>query len=210
MRCFADSVLGMPMRGHRVQHLALQVRLVDDVGVHDRDRADARRGQVQAGRRAEAAGADQQHLRVEQLQLAGLADLGDQRVARVAGALRLARARAARSRGSRLLPAAEAAGERGDVLVAELLERARGEGRARARLAADRRWAVARSGTSAPMRDSRLPRGMCTEPSIAPWSNSSGSRTSMSTGGSSEARRAAASAALISWICVFTSARRSW
>ena len=36
-----------------------------------------------------------------------------------------------------LLPAAEAAGERGDVLVAELLERAGGERRARTRLAGD-------------------------------------------------------------------------
>ena len=59
-----------------VQDLALQVRLVDDVHVDDAERADARGREVQRGRRAEAAGAEQQHLGVEQLQLALLADLG--------------------------------------------------------------------------------------------------------------------------------------
>ena len=67
--------------------LALEVRLVDDVGVDDPEAADARRREVERRGRAEAAGADQQHLRVEQLQLALLADLGDQQVARVAAAL---------------------------------------------------------------------------------------------------------------------------
>ena len=71
------------------------------------------------------------------MQLPGLADLGDQRVARVARALlRVEHARRA-PREAVLLPAAEAAGERRDVLVAELLERARGERRARARLAGE-------------------------------------------------------------------------
>ena len=53
-----------------VQDLALQVRGVDDVHVDDADRADAGRGEVQRGGRAEAAGAEQQHLGVEQLALA--------------------------------------------------------------------------------------------------------------------------------------------
>ena len=85
MRCLAESTLASPIDGHRVQHLALQVRLVDHVGVDDRDRPDAGRGQVEAGRRAEAAGADEQDVRVEQLQLPGLADLGNQRVAASSG-----------------------------------------------------------------------------------------------------------------------------
>src|SRR6185295_17887343 len=90
-----------------------------------------------ARRGAEAAGAHEQHRRVEQLQLPGLADLGDQRVAGVARAL-LRAEHARRAPGEAvLLPAAEATGERGDVLVPELLERARGEGRARTRLAGD-------------------------------------------------------------------------
>ena len=50
-------------------------------------RADAGGGQVERGRRAEPAGAEQQHLGVEQLQLALLADLGQQQVALVAVAL---------------------------------------------------------------------------------------------------------------------------
>ena len=48
---------------------------------------DARGGEVQRGRRAEAAGAEQQHLGVEQLLLALDADLRQQEVARVALAL---------------------------------------------------------------------------------------------------------------------------
>ena len=70
-----------------MQHLALEVGLVHDVVVDDPEPADAGRGEVERRRRAEPAGADQQHARVEQLQLAGLADLGDQDVTAVALAL---------------------------------------------------------------------------------------------------------------------------
>ena len=45
---------------------------------------DAGRGEVERGRRAEPAGADEQRLRAEQLRLALGADLGDQQVAAVA------------------------------------------------------------------------------------------------------------------------------
>ena len=72
---------------HVVQDLALQVRLVDDVHVDDADRADAGRREVHRRRRAEPAGAEQQHLGVEQLELALLAHLGQQEVALVAVAL---------------------------------------------------------------------------------------------------------------------------
>ena len=71
----------------RVDDLALEVRQVDDVVVDDADRADARGGEVQRGRRAEPAGAEQQDLRVEQLLLALGADLGHEHVAAVALAL---------------------------------------------------------------------------------------------------------------------------
>ena len=67
-----------------VDHLALEVRLVDHVVVDDAERPDSGRREVERRRRAEAARADQQHLRVEQLLLALEADLGDQQVARVA------------------------------------------------------------------------------------------------------------------------------
>ena len=71
----------------RVDDLALEVGDVDHVVVDDAERPDAGGGEVERGRRAEAAGAEQQHLGVEQLLLALDADLGEQEVARVALAL---------------------------------------------------------------------------------------------------------------------------
>ena len=67
-----------------VQDLALQVGAVDDVHIDDAERADTRRRQVQARRAAEAAGAEQQHLGIEQLHLTFLAHLGQQQMALVA------------------------------------------------------------------------------------------------------------------------------
>ena len=112
--------------------LALQVRVVDDVGVDDAERADAGCGEVERRRRAEPAGADEEHAAAEQPLLAGLADLGDQQMPRVAAAL-VGRERAGRlDREAVSLPVREAAGERGDVLVAEVLQRLGGERGARA------------------------------------------------------------------------------
>ena len=85
-----------------VDHLALEVGKVDHVVVDDPERADAGGGEVQRGRRAEPAGAEQQHLGVEQLLLALDPDLGQQQMARVAVALlggQGARAARPRSRG---------------------------------------------------------------------------------------------------------------
>ena len=65
--------------------LTLEIRVVDDVGVDDAERADAGGGEVERRRRAEPAGTDQEHARVEQLLLPLLADLGNQDVAGVAG-----------------------------------------------------------------------------------------------------------------------------
>ncbi len=65
----------------RVHDLALQVRVVDDVGVDDAEGSDARRREVERRGRAEAARADQEDAGVEQLLLADLADLGNQNVA---------------------------------------------------------------------------------------------------------------------------------
>src|SRR5437667_12560385 len=110
--------------------MALEVRLVDDVRVDDPEPADARGSEVERCGRAEPAGADEQDLRLEQLELALLADLRDQEVPAVAGApLRVERA-VDLGRKAVPLPVGEAAGERADVLVAELAERARGERRA--------------------------------------------------------------------------------
>jgi hypothetical protein len=117
--------------------MALQVRLVDDVGVDDADMPDARGREVERRRGAEAARAEQQDLRVEQLQLSRLADLGDQCVTRVARAL-------LRGEGARrcdvvavALPVDEPAGERHRPLVAELLQALRRERGALARRAVE-------------------------------------------------------------------------
>src|SRR3954452_24383579 len=90
----------------------------------------ARRGGGRGGG-AETAGAEQQHLGVEQLLLALDADLGQQEVARVALAL-LGRERLRDvDLVAAVLPQRDAAGHRLDVLVAELLlERVGGERRA--------------------------------------------------------------------------------
>jgi hypothetical protein len=48
-----------------VRDLALEVRLVDDVRVHDPEPPDARGRQVQRRRRAQPARADQENPRVE-------------------------------------------------------------------------------------------------------------------------------------------------
>ena len=70
-----------------VEDLALEVRLVDDVHVDDADRADACRRQVERGGRTEAARAEQEHPRVEQLLLPGDVDLGEEDVPLVPVAL---------------------------------------------------------------------------------------------------------------------------
>ena len=64
-----------------MQHPPLEVRLVDHVVVHDPEPSDAGRREVERRGGAQPTGADQQHARLEQLQLAHLADLGDQDVA---------------------------------------------------------------------------------------------------------------------------------
>ena len=178
----ADAVGG-------VDDLALQVRVVDDVRVDDPERADAGRREVERRGRAEAAGADQEHLRREQPSWPGLADLGDQDVPAVAAALVGVEDRRRLPGVAVLLPAREAARERRDVLVAELASALV----ANAERAPD--WhvtitGVARSGTTLSMRDSSKPRGTCTEPGIAPCSYSSSSRTSISTGASAPASSA--------------------
>ena len=71
----------------RVDHLALQVRIVDDVGVDNPERADSRSGEVKRGGRTETAGANQEDLRIEELALPLFAHLRDQEMPAVAPAL---------------------------------------------------------------------------------------------------------------------------
>ena len=58
-----------------VEDLSLQVAEVDDVVVDEADGADARQRQVERHRRAEPAGADDQHPGCHELALADAADL---------------------------------------------------------------------------------------------------------------------------------------
>src|SRR5205823_13565909 len=106
------------------------------------------RGGVERGRRAEAAGADQQDPRLQQLQLAFLADLRDQQVTAVARALLgPERAGGDLERKAMPLPVVDTTGERDDVLVAELLQRLGREYRAVAgRAVGDDRRVAARDG----------------------------------------------------------------
>ena len=70
--------------GGRVDHLPLQVRQRHRVVVDDADRADARRRQVLEQRRAEPAGADDEHPRRLQLGLTGPANIAQDQVAGIA------------------------------------------------------------------------------------------------------------------------------
>ena len=129
MRLLGGVDLGDAHALRRVDHLALQVRQVDLVVVDDAERADAGRGEVQGRGRAEPSGAQQQHLRVEQLLLALDADLRDQQVPGVAVALFGAHRPGHLDLVAAVLPQGDAAGHRAHVLVTEILDhRARGVG----------------------------------------------------------------------------------
>ena len=106
-----------------VQQLPLQVREVDDVEVDEADRADAGEREVDRHRRAEPAGAHDQHLRVAQLALPDRSDLRHDDVPRVAHRL-VGRERHARGGGAAVAGAIRRpAGQRRDhrhlVTVAE-------------------------------------------------------------------------------------------
>src|SRR5439155_2827592 len=115
----------------RVENLTLQVREVDHVHVDEADRPHARGGEVEGRRRAETAGADAEHLGVEELRLARLAHFGKQEVAAVADLL-LGGELPVRGHGQTLvLPGREPTAHRRHLRVAELLEDAPGEQGAR-------------------------------------------------------------------------------
>jgi hypothetical protein len=136
----ADAVIG-------VEDLALEVRHVDDVEIDDSDRADAGRRQVEAGRRAQPARADEQDLRVEELRLALGPDLRDEEVAAVALLLVVGQDRRHRPRQPGRLPALESARHRAHVPVAERAqELARKERADAARAVDDHGLVVVRDG----------------------------------------------------------------
>ena len=67
--------------GRAVQDLALQVGDVDHVGIDNAERPNARRGQIQARRATQSAGADEQHTRVEQFALSAFPHFGNEQMA---------------------------------------------------------------------------------------------------------------------------------
>ena len=180
---------------------------VDLVHVDDADRADAGRREVQRCGRSEAAGTEHQHLRLEQLHLAGGADLGQQEVALVAVVLLGGQRRRLLPRAALVLPATEAALHRLDVGEAELARasprrtRTARHRRSRRRRASSCRRCGSRSALS------RCPRGMWMAPGIAPSSYSSGSRTSSTS--APAAMCAAAPSVSTSRISDFAAASRS-
>jgi energy-coupling factor transport system ATP-binding protein len=177
---------------HAVEHLALEVRLVDHVVVDEADRPHPGCGEVEGGRRAEPAGADEQHLRVEERALSLLADLGDEHLPRVPALL------ARREELDRLLPPATAILplrdrrlQVDDVRVAELDEPGRGARRATAdgAMEQERRVPV---GDELMMRPTTSARGSSVAPATWPASHSLCSRTSMTWKPSSASRTASA------------------
>ena len=112
--------LALPDPVGRVDDLALEVADVDDVEVDETDRPDARGGEIERGRRTEAAGADEQRLRAEEPGLAGRTDLGDQQMAAVALLLLGGQDDRGLEVEAGALPGLEPAAHRGDVAVAHL------------------------------------------------------------------------------------------
>ncbi len=121
----ADAVVG-------VQDLTLEVAQVDDVMVNQPERPDAGGGEIEGGRRPQAAGPDEQHLGVEQLGLPFFANLGQQEVAAVARELVRGELSILFPRVAGAFPGAVAAAHRHDLLVAHVLELPGSEERARA------------------------------------------------------------------------------
>ncbi len=117
----ADSVFGIPTRSRVVDHLALEVGLVDHVVVDDPQGPNSGRREIEGGRRAQPSRADQEHLRVEQLQLALDPDLGQHGVSRVTHPLLGRQALGSDHRQALLGPCLDAARDRGDAFVAELV-----------------------------------------------------------------------------------------
>ena len=83
----------MPTSLGTERDLPLQVGEIDDVEIDEAEFADAGRGEIQAERRAESAGADQQHLGVLELELTFHADFRHDQVAAVAQDLFVAETR---------------------------------------------------------------------------------------------------------------------
>ena len=76
--------LALADRARAVKHLALQVRGIHDIEVHEAERADAGRGEIERGGRAEPAHTNEQHARALELLLSLEPDFGKNEVTAVA------------------------------------------------------------------------------------------------------------------------------
>ena len=84
MRSRAESSLALADGARAVEHLPLQIRGIDDIEVHEAERADARRGEIERGGRAEPAHAYEQHARALELLLSLETDVGENEMPAVA------------------------------------------------------------------------------------------------------------------------------
>ncbi|MCD6059622.1 MAG: hypothetical protein K0Q89_3152 [Thermomicrobiales bacterium] len=91
VQCFYCDPSGFDLRHadalSGVDHLSLQIRIVDDVGVDDPKRADSSGGEIECRRGPKPARPDQEDLGVEELALSLLTNLRDQQVAAIPPAL---------------------------------------------------------------------------------------------------------------------------
>lgn len=127
--CRVDLAPTDPVCG--VNHLALKVRSVDDVGVDKAQGAHSRRGEIERHGRAKTAETDDQHPRVEKRPLTCLAHFGETQMSPVPGPLGLAQDPFDRYRKALGFPALEAVFQAQHLGVPELDERARSERRPR-------------------------------------------------------------------------------
>jgi hypothetical protein len=70
-----------------MEHLSLEIREIDDVAIDQSDCPDTGGSQVERGRRAKTAGADEQDLRLCNLLLPFSTDFGQKNVTAIAGYL---------------------------------------------------------------------------------------------------------------------------
>ena len=111
-----------------VEDLSLEVGAVDEVAVDEGEVSDASGCEVEGGGGAEAAGAEEKDAGVEEGALSLFADLRDEEVSAVAGALIGAQGCGDVDGEAVLFPGLESTVEGGDVEVAELREGEGGEG----------------------------------------------------------------------------------
>ena len=114
--------LGLADGALAVQDLALEIAAVDVVVVDDADRPHPGGCQIERRRRTQPAGADQQHAGIQQLDLAGLAQVGQDEMAGVAFALVGPQKPGDVELKPGVLPAIEPARHRVDAAVAQLLQ----------------------------------------------------------------------------------------